>query len=80
MNRFSFRILFFLVSFTLSLASYCLDSKVVKANEPPPNSELVSLNQSSDKLLLDVTNQLLINSVNRMGNFPAILIMKMTIF
>lgn len=69
MNRSSFRTLSFLVSLMLPLASSCLKSKLAKANEPTTNPELISLNQS-EKPLLNRINQVLINSVNRMGNFP----------
>ena len=69
MNHFTSRIPFLLVSLTLSLASVSSRPKSAKANEPPDNAELVSLN-SSDNSLLDLTNQILIDSVNRMGNFP----------
>lgn len=69
MNNLSFRILFFLISLILSLTCSYSNTKSAKANEPRPNSELVSLNQSG-KLLSDFTNQVLMDSVNRMGNFP----------
>ncbi|MEM7759569.1 MAG: hypothetical protein AAF298_15800 [Cyanobacteria bacterium P01_A01_bin.40] len=70
MNRFSFRTFSFLFSLILFLASSYFDPKLAEANESPSNSELISLTQSSDKLLLGFPNQMLINSVNRMGNFP----------
>ena len=69
MNHFTSRIPFFLVSLTLSLASFSSNPKSANANDIPSNSELISFNQP-DKQLLNFTNQILIDSVNRMGNFP----------
>lgn len=69
MDHFTFRIPFLIVSLTCSLFSFSSNLKSAKANEPPDHAELVSLN-SSDNSLFDFANQILINSVNHMGNFP----------